>query len=535
MKKPSSRTALVALGVAALGLSGAVTIGAAASELPSGGATSSHVTINDHALRQKIDAPSVNAPRGTNPTSRPALAPTSMPTRPTSESSVHTHADGTSHVHRAPRTLPKDDRSKGQVYDGLAVARSGGCKGVYQVKAHPTKCSHGPDPVWPGYSMSKRVAPLTQQQLQQSTLAGDAQCFGTGTDGPRVQVLYVYSGTNRFDQYKSSFQQWALGMDKIYDDSAAKTGGIRHIRFVTDSQCIPTVIPVQVSSSALSDFGSMMSALQQQGYTRQDRKYTVFGDANVYCGIGEFTGDSRKTSSNQSNYGPSFARTDANCWGSEVIAHELGHNLGAVNNNAPNSSGGAHCTDEYDVMCYSDSPYYPQMRYICTNQANDALLDCGNNDYFHSNPTSGYLAQYWNMADSVFLEKQDGGGSPNPTPTPTSTSTSPSPTSTSGGCTYPTTASSSLSAGAVAIVPSNSYYYSGGSGTHASCLTGPSGSDFDLYFQKWNGSQWVTVASSTGETSSEKVSYNGTAGYYRWYIYAYSGSGSYTLKYGKPA
>ncbi len=72
------------------------------------------------------------------------------------------------------------------------------------------------------------------------------------------------------------------------------------------------------------------------------------------------------------------------------------------------------------------------------------------------------------------------------------------------------------------------------SGAHTGCLTGPSGTDFDLYLDKWNGSSWVEVAAGEGSSSTENVTYNGTAGQYRWVVYAYSGSGSYSLKYGKP-
>jgi serine protease len=77
--------------------------------------------------------------------------------------------------------------------------------------------------------------------------------------------------------------------------------------------------------------------------------------------------------------------------------------------------------------------------------------------------------------------------------------------------------------------PNGSYYYSGSSGAHTGQLTGPSGTDFDLFLQKWNGSSWSVVARSEGSTSTESISYNGTAGYYRWRIYSYSGSGTYNL------
>jgi streptogrisin C len=87
----------------------------------------------------------------------------------------------------------------------------------------------------------------------------------------------------------------------------------------------------------------------------------------------------------------------------------------------------------------------------------------------------------------------------------------------------------SLSSGGSQYQPNGSYYYSSSSGAHIGCLDGPTGTDFDLYLQKWNGYGWVTVASGTTPAADENVSYNGTAGYYRYRVHAYSGSGSYTL------
>jgi bacillolysin len=111
-----------------------------------------------------------------------------------------------------------------------------------------------------------------------------------------------------------------------------------------------------------------------------------------------------------------------------------------------------------------------------------------------------------------------------------------SPTATPGGGGGGTTYTGTLSGtGANAYQPNNSYYTSNVSGTHTGSLTGPSGTDFDLYLQKWNGSSWATVRSGTGSTSTEYVSYSGTSGYYRWRIYSYSGSGSYTLVTTRPA
>ncbi|HLE85053.1 MAG TPA: matrixin family metalloprotease [Thermoanaerobaculia bacterium] len=81
--------------------------------------------------------------------------------------------------------------------------------------------------------------------------------------------------------------------------------------------------------------------------------------------------------------------------------------------------------------------------------------------------------------------------------------------------------------------PNGTYYFSG-SGTHRGWLAGPSGTDFDLRLQKWNGSSWVTVASSLSSSSTESITYNGTSGYYVWRINSYSGSGSYDFWLDRP-
>jgi streptogrisin C len=92
----------------------------------------------------------------------------------------------------------------------------------------------------------------------------------------------------------------------------------------------------------------------------------------------------------------------------------------------------------------------------------------------------------------------------------------------------------SLTAGGSAIQPNNSYYQSTASGAHTGCLDGPSDADFDLYLQKWNGTTWADVASATSPAPDETLTYTGSAGYYRYRVHAYTGSGTYTLGYTKP-
>ena len=76
--------------------------------------------------------------------------------------------------------------------------------------------------------------------------------------------------------------------------------------------------------------------------------------------------------------------------------------------------------------------------------------------------------------------------------------------------------------------------FTAAAGAHKGCLTGPANADFDLYLERWNGSAWAWVARGIGQTSTETVTYSGSAGTYRWRVYSYSGAGAYTLEVTRP-
>jgi hypothetical protein len=108
-----------------------------------------------------------------------------------------------------------------------------------------------------------------------------------------------------------------------------------------------------------------------------------------------------------------------------VAAQELMHNLGGVQLTAPHTSGGYHCIDEYDVMCYSDTPRHPTMTYPCDTVGLDRTrFDCGDDDYYNTNPGANtYLATHWNPANNQFLIV---GGEAEPPPPPAPDRTAPS-------------------------------------------------------------------------------------------------------------
>ncbi|HYN97282.1 MAG TPA: hypothetical protein VES42_25870, partial [Pilimelia sp.] len=356
-------------------------------------------------------------------------------------------------------SVPPDEPARGMVYRGLKPAKRGtACAGTYEVEG-TGHCSHGPDAPPPGLDIRRDARPVAKPAAAATlprrdtapapaaedlirgaggvpadggelALAPDAAaavpvgpsgvvCDGDGQAGKRVQVLYAYGagGTSRFAEYLPSFRKWAAGVDAIYDASAKETGGSRHLRYVTTAACEVDVREVEITAAGVKNFSTMIAELKKLGYGRTDRKYMIFSDSKVYCGIGSFAGDDKPGAGNRSNGGPSYGRSDAGCWNASVAAHELGHNLGAVNNSAPNSSKAGHCVDEYDVMCYKDGPT-ALLRTACTNRAQDQRLDCNHDDYYHTNPSPGsYLATRWNMADSQFLIDGGSGATP-PVPTP---------------------------------------------------------------------------------------------------------------------
>lgn len=275
-------------------------------------------------------------------------------------------------------------------------------------------CSHGADPAPAGKNIYVDVKPVKAVSAPESggsTTTAEAApvfaCDGDGVTGNRTQVLYVRASDmpDRYSTYKASFLSWTSGADQIYRRSAAQTGGNQRMRFVHDSSCTPVIASVVIAPTAIDDFGATINALRALGYNRTDRTYITLVDANVYCGVGTVEVDDSFSQTNFNNVGPSYARIDAGCWSSNVIAHEHMHNLGGVQPTAPNTSKGMHCTDEYDVMCYSDSPNYPPMIQMCLDSAfNTQNFDCNKDDYFNSNPAPGsYLATKWNTANSRFL------------------------------------------------------------------------------------------------------------------------------------
>ncbi|HWC09863.1 MAG TPA: hypothetical protein VG455_01435 [Acidimicrobiales bacterium] len=314
---------------------------------------------------------------------------------------------------------PPDEPARGLVHRGLRPATAGGpCKTGFvlePVHGGRPSCTHGPDPAPEGVDV--RVAREPGQvaaELGAPTTAAATQlpCYGDGTSGPRVQLVYAHASdrADRYAAFAASFQAIAARLDGVLVQSAAQTGGERHVRFVTDASCTPVIDRVVLSATGDDDVGATIGELVAKGYGRSDRKYLVWVDANVYCGVAEVYEDDRPGLDNPNNGTPvvrgMVARIDNGCWGRTnlVEAHELMHNLGGVQSSAPHGTTNSHCTDDYDRMCYVDGSGHP-VSVVCPATSHEALFDCNHDDYFTTARTAPtqYLATHWNTANSVFL------------------------------------------------------------------------------------------------------------------------------------
>ena len=157
------------------------------------------------------------------------------------------------------------------------------------------------------------------------------------------------------------------------------------------------------TNSSSPSFTNIVNAAKAAGFNKSNVDYTIFYDGagpSGYCGVGSLYADERLIADNHNQRYGGFGVSYSGCWNSTPM-HENGHNQGAVQYNAPNSTGsGYHCRDESDVMCYSDGGDRDSGTYSrCTDRLH---FDCGDDDYFDSSPEPGeYLESHWNLGSPL--------------------------------------------------------------------------------------------------------------------------------------
>jgi hypothetical protein len=322
-----------------------------------------------------------------------------------------------------------ENPARGLVYDGLVRTQpDGACKTAFVLPLPRGRigCTHGPDAAPPGRDI-RRPRPLVELAAAAASADGVTEaaapvpCVGDGVGGNRVQAVYAYpaGGVDAYDEIAPFIRLWAGVVDATFNDSAAETAGVRHVRFVTGPDCALDVAKVALSPAGIATLSGTAAELAAHGFDRSDRKYLVWVDAYVFCGIATVKPDDRPSQNNANNGNGQpgmVARVDRGCWGRvnpSIETHELVHVLGGAQPSAPNANDNFHCTDDAEVLCYDDDGLLDglvwahgrqvPLRSVC-DPAHERLLDCGHDDYFHTDPPAqSYLATHWNVAASSFL------------------------------------------------------------------------------------------------------------------------------------
>jgi hypothetical protein len=300
---------------------------------------------------------------------------------------------------------------------------------------------HGPDPAPPGVDVRRGRdddqirADATGRRAAAALLpTGVIACLGDGASGARVQAIYAVAA-DRVDRSATVVpaiqRTYAPHVDWQFNQSAAETGGEAHPAFVTrpaagGSGCEVAVDVVHLSASGDDNLTNTVNELRAAGYTRADRKYLVWTDADILCGVADMFPDTRPTQDNRNNGSRAmYARVDTGCWG-YAEGHELMHTLGAVQAGAPHATLAGHCFDEPDDMCYNDDPTGLLVLLNACGSRDGSLFDCNHDDYFYAGapPPSNWLATHWNAYNSRFLIRG-----------PVATAAGVGPVTTSGGTT----------------------------------------------------------------------------------------------------
>jgi len=327
----------------------------------------------------------------------------------------------------AGQSSPPENPSRGMVWAGLAAGRSAQrCEGAFEVRGKADEvlgCTHGPDPAPAGVDpravvtathLAANAAALPRPAPGPGTNGDGIACTGDGTSGYRIEAIYAIAGptSTRPDRYAQQAplirSNYAPFVEWQYRTSAEETGGEVHLPFVTtpDATGCSLVVHHEVLTSTGDDsFSNTIAELKARGYDRADRRYMVWMDATVLCGIGQVYRDSQPGAANANNgYYTAFGRVDTACWGYGE-GHELMHNLGGVQPDAPHATANFHCWDDNDEMCYDDDGSGPvAMQAVCAGR-DTRLFDCRHDDYFLAGTPSGgiWLASHWNTFNSRFL------------------------------------------------------------------------------------------------------------------------------------
>ena len=286
-------------------------------------------------------------------------------------------------------------------------------------------CSHGPDPVtaFGGAARLKQTSAAAEEGNPFAPASElTALCTAGGVSGKRIEVIYGVprDRTNRYTTMLAPMRDMMRQVNNNLEAADAATS--QNYRFLCTNGVDVTVRNVTllpVGADGVYDFNDYVSSLQNQialglgpvDFIANDRLYITYidqiQDVYPYGGQGELSIDDQPSPALNANNDTRPRYSMSAYLDLLVIAHEIGHNIGAVQYSAPHSTQAGHCYDEADLMCYDDGgPHFTAggtLTFTCPGT--DLAIDCHDEDYYYPGtpPASSYLATHWNTANSGFL------------------------------------------------------------------------------------------------------------------------------------
>lgn len=239
----------------------------------------------------------------------------------------------------------------------------------------------------------------------------------------QVHAVYVYPSdrASRFSTYAAMFQADARQASKLLADNYGygvrfdeRAGGYLDI----------TVVRSKYSYRQLSG-RNQFNLVHDELRTRlgdNSKKYAVWLDADSnYCGQGHLYQDAQRSAANSNDTNRTTAIvyrpydksvndgvTGGFCRG-RTLLHEVGHNLGALQDDAPHAFDGAHCNDDdNDAMCYTAQSSFDSGGPI-------GKFDWNNDDYWDASAdvvdsvTAKANLTWWTVNLSKFICPPSGG------------------------------------------------------------------------------------------------------------------------------
>jgi hypothetical protein len=306
--------------------------------------------------------------------------------------------------------------------------------GALPAQGAPAQRTHGPDPVQRLSSPTARVAGVSDWCANTDPSANQLD-----NGRSRYRAIYVYPADrpSRLATIGGQLQEGAFGASALLEEQYG-----RAIRFDIGTPCGADQLDITAvrlpftyaqlatfaAANGTATFYAIAAALRRAGIPvapnqtpvealaalRENYLVWLDGPAPAQaCGQGTAMLDSTRSQTNLNNYGGKLAliyRRGGGFCGAESVRHEIGHNLGALQPDAPHSEDGAHCNDAIeDTMCGSGSPQ------VASGAFNGLFFDYGNDDYW--DPPNGRPLGWWTVNLSRFLCPGRNCNRPAPTPT----------------------------------------------------------------------------------------------------------------------